>query len=92
MNVTFYELPYCHTTRCSEQSWVDQEVERQQLDLLPLMPPPLQAQSLVFCLHLQRGRNSSHGYNCVGAKSSAVMCEEVKNSTPAGQISTVLGP
>lgn len=57
MNVTFYELLYYHTTRCSKQSWVDQEVEREQLGLLPPMPPPLQAQALVFCLHPQRGRN-----------------------------------
>lgn len=92
MNVTFYELPYCCAAGCSEQSWVDQEVERQQLGLPPPLPPPLQAQALVFCLHPLRGRKSGWGCTCVKAKSSAVMRGEVKNSTPAGQISTVLGP
>lgn len=91
MNVTFYELLYCHTTRCSKQSWLDQEVEREQLSLLPPMPPPLQAQALVSVCIL-REEEIVGGCNCVVAKFSAVMCEEVKNSTPAGPISTVLGP
>lgn len=91
MNVTFYELLYYHTTRCSKRAgWTRRLRENNWASCLPC---PLHSRHRHwFSVCILREEETVGGCNCMGAKSSAVMCEEVKNSTPAGPISTVLGP
>lgn len=84
MNVTFYELPCCHAARCSEQNWVDQEVERQQLGLLPSVPPHSEHRHRFAVCVLREEETAAVGapvWGLVLTQSSAVMHGEVKNST-----------